>query len=146
MLIEYDKINKVKTIKFDKFLKYEYKLLKKIIREILLYNDYFFETINFDIYHICDYKYFYIIKLIKFFYDNGNNFRKKTNNINIYSSNKNKQIYDYIFTLITKDELPDKLKINFIEQEINWNKTKSTNNIIFKKHINNNLENNFVII
>lgn len=146
MLIEYDKINKVKTIKFDRFLEYEYKLVKKIIKEILLCDDNFYNVINFDIYQIEDYKYYYIIKLIKFCYSIGDIFIKKADNINIYSGYNNKSVYDYIFSIITLDELASNLSIKYIDSEINWNKTRSMHNIIFKKHLNNNLENNFVII
>ena len=146
MLIEYDKIIKVKTIKFDRFFEYEYKLLKKIIREILLCDDNYYNVINFDIYEITDYKCYYIIKLIKFFYSIGDIFIKKANSINIYSSYNNKSVYDYIFSIITIEELASNLSIKYIKNEINWNKTKSMHNIIFKNDLNNNLENNFVII
>lgn len=146
MLIEYYNIDKIKTIKFDRFLEYEYRLVKKIIREILLCDDDSFININFDIYQIDDYKCYYIMKLIKFFYNIGNDFIKKANNINIYSSYNNKSIYDFIFSIISTDELSNTITITYIDNEINWNKTKSNDNIIFKKHLNNNLENNFVII
>ena len=146
MLIEYDKIDKVKTIKMDQFLEYEYKLVKKIVREILLCDDKYFNNINFDIYQIDNYKCYYIIKLIKFFYNIGNDFVKKTNNINVYTSQNNKSVYDFIFSIITLDELSNNFSIKYIDNEINWNKTKSNDNIIFKKHLNNNLENNFIII
>ena len=146
MLIEYDKIDKVKTIKFDQFLEYEYRLVKKIVREILLCDDDSFNNINFDIYEIDDYKCYYIMKLIKFFYNIGNDFIKKADNINIYSSYNNKSIYDFIFSIISIDELSKNLTIIYIDNEINWNKTKSNDNIIFKKHLNNNIENNFIII
>ena len=146
MLIEYNKFDKIKTIKFDQFLEYEYRLLKKIINEILLCNDNYYHTINFDIYEINDYSYYYIMKLINLFYKIGNDFIKKSENINIYSSNNNKTIYDIIFSIITLDELSSNLYIKYIDNEINWNKTKSMDNIIFKNHLNNNLENNFIII
>ena len=146
MLIEYDKIDKVKTIKMDQFLEYEYKLVKKIVREILLCDDKYFNNINFDIYQIDNYKCYYIIKLIKFFYNIGNDFVKKTNNINVYTSQNNKSVYDFIFSIITLDELSNNFSIKLIDNEINWNKTKSNDNIIFKKYLNNNLENNFIII
>ena len=146
MLVEYDNNDKIKTIKFDKFLEYEYKLLKKIVREILLHNDNYFNNINFDIYEINNYKCYYVIKLIKFFYSIGNDFVKKANKITIYTSYSNKTIYDFIFSIISIDELSNNILIKYINNEINWNKTKSNDNIIFKKHLNNNIENNFVII
>lgn len=146
MLIEYDKFDKIKTIKFDQFLEYEYKLLKKIINEILLCDDNYYYAINFDIYEIIDYKYYYIIKLINLFHKIGKQFYKKAENINIYSSNNNKKIYDIIFSIITLDELSKNLYIKYINNEINWKKTKSMDNIIFINHLNKNLENNFIII
>ena len=146
MLIEYNKFDKIKTIKFDQFLEYEYRLLKKIINEILLCNDNYYHTINFDIYEINDYSYYYIMKLINLFYKICNDFIKKSENINIYSSNNNKTLYDYIFSIISLDELSKNLYIKYIDNEINWKKTKSFDNIIFKNHLNNNLENNFIII
>jgi hypothetical protein len=140
MLIEYDKY-KTKTVKFDKFLNYEYRLLKKILKEILLCDDNHYTNINFDIYRIKEYEYYYIIKLIKFVTKIGQELMDKTEFINLYSTNDNKTLYDIIFSVISTDDLSKKFIINYIDNEINWNKTKSSDNIIY-----NNLENNFIII
>tara|TARA_B100001094_G_C18178108_1_gene799158 strand:+ start:1298 stop:1738 length:441 start_codon:yes stop_codon:yes gene_type:complete len=146
MLIEYDNINKIKTIKLDKFLDYEYKLLKKIIKELLLSDDNSYNYINFDIYIINEYKYYYIFKIIRFFYKIGNQLIKKSNYINIYTSDYNNTIYDYIFSIISHSDLSNKLKINYINNEINWKKTKTMENIKYINNLNNNIENNFIIL
>lgn len=133
MLIFYDKKDPILTLKItEKFGEKDYKLIKKITRELFLGGENIQEkyrktkekiyTLNFDIFSVIDAEYYYIMKLLNFIRKNEKGLNNFLIEINIFNDKNDcgrmKDISDN-FLKIYKP--PITVNFNYVEDEINWN-------------------------
>ena len=133
MIIFYNKKDPTLTLKITgDFGEKDYKIIKKITRELFLGGDGIQEKyrkkkekiyiLNFDIFSIVDSNYLYIMKFLNFIRKNETELNYYLIEINIYNDKNNcgimKSISDNFLEIYTP---PIKVNFHYIETEINWN-------------------------
>ena len=132
MIIFYDKKDPVLTLKITgKFDEDDYRLIKKITRELFLGGDNIQEKyrkkkekiyiLNFDIFSITDAKYIYIMKFLNFIRKNEEGLNEFLLELNIYNDKNNcgvmKDVSDGFLKIYTP---PINVNFHYIEQEPKW--------------------------
>ena len=132
MIIFYDKKDPILTLKItDKFGEDDYRLIKKITRELFLGGDNIQEKyrkkkekiyiLNFDIFSITDAKYIYIMKFLNFIRKNEEGLNEFLLELNIYNDKNNcgimKDVSDTFLKIYTP---PINVNFHYIEQEPKW--------------------------
>ena len=132
MLIFYDKKDPILTLKItDTFGEKDYKLIKKITRELFLGGENIQEKyrkkkekiyiLNFDIFSVTDAKYLYIMKFLNFIRKNEKGLNEFLLEINIYNDKNNcgvmKDVSDTFLKIYTP---PIVVNFHYIEDELKW--------------------------
>lgn len=132
MIIFYDKENPILTLKItDKFYENDYKLIKKITRELFIGGENIQEKyrkkkekiyiLNFDVFSIRDTDYIYIMKLLNFMRKNEKALNEYLLEINIYNDKNDctnmKNITDTFLKVYTP---PITVNFHYIEKELKY--------------------------
>jgi hypothetical protein len=132
MIIFYDKKDPCLTLKItDNFHESDYKLIKKITRELFIGGENIQEKyrkkkdkiyiLNFDIFCVTDAKFIYIMKFLNFIRKNEKELNEYLVELNIYNDKNNcdfmKDISDNFLKVYTP---PIKINFNYVEDEPKW--------------------------
>lgn len=118
MIILFDNNENIKTIQINNFVETDYKILKKNLK-YLLNNK--IKIINFDLFNISDYSYYYVMKIIYFFTKYSDKFLEQFEKFNIYFNENDKSNVEYYSSLASWTS-PDNISIIYINELINWKK------------------------
>jgi len=118
MIILFDNNENIKTLQINNFIETDYKILKKNLKYLLNKK---LKIINFDLYNVNDYSYYYIMKIIYFFTKYSDKFIEQFEKFNIYFNENDKSNVEYYSSLASWTP-PDNISIIYINELINWKK------------------------
>lgn len=118
MIILFDNNENIKTLQINNFIETDYKILKKNLKYLLNKK---LKIINFDLYNVNDYSYYYIMKIIYFFTKYSDKFIEQIEKFNIYFNENDKSNVEYYSSLASWTP-PDNISVIYINELINWKK------------------------
>lgn len=118
MIILFDNNENIKTLQINNFIETDYKILKKNLKYLLNKK---LKIINFDLYNVNDYSYYYIMKIIYFFTKYSDKFIEQFEKFNIYFNENDKSNVEYYSSLASWTP-PDNISVIYINELINWKK------------------------
>jgi len=118
MIILFDNNENIKTLQINNFIETDYKTLKKNLK-YLLNNK--IKIINFDLFNVNDYSYYYIMKIIYFFTKYSDKFTEQFEKFNVYFNENDRSNVEYYSNLANWTP-PENISINYINTSINWKK------------------------
>lgn len=118
MIILFDNNENIKTIQINNFIETDYKIFKKNLKYLLINK---IKIINFDLFNVNDYSYYYIMKIIYFFTKYSDTFLEQFEKFNIYFNEKDKSNVEYYINLVSWT-IPEAVSIIYIDSSINWKK------------------------
>lgn len=127
MIILFDNNINIKTIQINDFLKNDYKIFKNYLKDFLNNN---FKIINFDLYNINNFSYYYIMKIIYFFTKKSDVFLKQFEKFNLFFNEKDRKNVEYYSNLVNW-KMPKSVFLNYINSPIKWkNLIKEQNKLL----------------